>query len=161
VYAPGETLKAKVLVRPFKEPRKWLSVSLALPRDLPEGSYTATISDEPSAMRAQLRENPTLSEPTNLDDLFESLYFQTAARRTNLAVRVPMPAAGVTLEGKAFARLPGSMVHILGSSRRTGAQALGSALNASQSTPWVLHGSESVRFAVAKNRRTSDLRSED
>src|SRR5262249_7766303 len=42
-YAPGETIKATVFVRPYQGLRQRLNVSLKLPDDLPEGNYTATI----------------------------------------------------------------------------------------------------------------------
>jgi hypothetical protein len=49
--------------------------------------------------------------------------------------------------------LPPSMVQILGSSRRTGAQPVAGALVARQNTSWVVQGTESVRFTVTKNKK--------
>ena len=76
-----------------------------------------------------------------------------AARRTNLALRLPMAASGVALDGKSLPDLPASMVHILSNSKRTGAQSLGGALVARQPTDWVIQGSEAVKFTVSKNIR--------
>ena len=44
-YAPGETLQATVFIRPYKELPQRIRVSLKLPADLPEGSYTAKLVD--------------------------------------------------------------------------------------------------------------------
>jgi hypothetical protein len=74
-------------------------------------------------------------------------------RRTNLVLRVPHGAAGVALNGKSLPNLPPSMVQILGNSRRTGAQPMADALVARQATTWVVEGSESVHFRVARNKR--------
>jgi hypothetical protein len=155
-YAPGDTVKATVFVRPYKGLRQRLPMTLKLPADLAEGSYSALICDDLSNARYELRDNPILSSPQNLDQVFKSLQLQTAVRRTNLVLRVPTSAVGVALEGKALPNLPPSMVQILGHSRRTGAQAIGGALVARQNTDWVIQGTESVRFVVSKNKKPSD-----
>jgi hypothetical protein len=154
-YAPGDTLKAVVFVRPYKGLRERVAVSLALPKDLPEGTYTASIGDDLTNARAELRDNPTLSNPQNIEQLFQALNVQTAARRTNLVVRVPIGSTGVALGGKALPNLPPSMVQILGNSRKTGAQAVSSALVARHATDWVIQGGDSVRFTVTKNKKGS------
>jgi hypothetical protein len=156
VYAPGETLKATAFVRPYRGVPQRLPVTLKLPADLPEGTYTATVCDDLTNARYDLRDNPTLNNPQDLDHIFEALKVQTSAKRTNLVVRVPIPPAGVAQGGKALPNLPASMVQILGSSRRTGAQPMGSALVSRQATEWVLQGSESVRFIVTKNKKVFD-----
>ncbi len=160
IVSPGESLKATVFVRPYKGVRKRVTISLPLPADLPEGVYTATTSDEPAAVRTSLRDNPTLHDPQNMDQLFESLHVQTAARRTHLTLRVPISAGGVAIDGQALPNLPPSMVQIMGVSRRSGAQAVGSALTTRLPTEWILHGTESVRFAVVKNKKMSSFKSE-
>jgi hypothetical protein len=152
-YAPGETLRATVRLRPYQGAPHRLPVTLKLPADLPEGGYRATICDDLTNARAELRDNPTLADPCSLDQLFEALRVQTSARRTNLVVRVPTRAAGVALDGKALPNLPPSMVQVLGNTRRTGAQNMGAALVARRSTDWVVLGSESVSFTVTKNKK--------
>jgi hypothetical protein len=152
-YEPGDTVKASVFLRPFKGLRQRLAVSLKLPADLPEGNYTATVCDDLANTRLELRDNPTLSTPHTLSQLFESLKVQTAAKRTNLVVRIPINAVGVALSGTSLPNLPPSMVQILGTSRRTGAQPVAGALVARQNTTWVVQGTESVRFTVTKNKK--------
>jgi hypothetical protein len=128
-------------------------VALRLPADLPEGSYRATVCDDLTAARAELRDDPTRNDPRSLEQLFAALRVQTSARRTNLALRVPTRAAGVALDGKALPNLPPSMVQVLGDTRRTGAERMGAALVAREATDWVVLGSESVSFTVARNKR--------
>jgi hypothetical protein len=151
--SPGDTLKATLFVRPFKGLRQRLPVSLKLPADLAEGNYTAVICDDLTNARLELRDNPTLNSPQSLDQVFEALAVQTAAKRTNIVVRVPLQGVGVALGGKALPDLPPSMVQILGNSRRTNAQTMGGALVSRKSTEWVFQGSESVRFTVTKNKK--------
>jgi hypothetical protein len=152
-YEPGDTIKATVFLRPFKGLRQRLPVCLKLPADLPEGSYTATVCDDLTNARLEIRDDPTLSTPHTLSQLFNSLQVQTAAKRTNLVVRIPINAVGVAVGGTSLPNLPPSMVQILGGSRRTGAQPVAGALVARQNTGWVVQGNESVRFTVTKNKR--------
>jgi hypothetical protein len=154
IYAPGDTVKATVFVRPFKGLRQRLPVSLKLPVDFPEGSYSALICDDLTNARQELRDNPILNSPQNLTQVFDAIEVQTSAKRTNLVLRVPTNAVGVALDGKALPNLPPSMVHILAHSRRTGAQAVGGALVSRQNTDWVIQGSESVRFTVSKIKKS-------
>jgi hypothetical protein len=153
VYAPGETLRATVFVRPHKGLQQRLPVSLKLPADLPEGEYTATVCDDLANARAELRDNPSLSNPQSLEQVYAALKVQTSVQRTSLVVRVPHGGVGVALNGKALPNLPPSMVQILGTSRRTGAQTMTGALVSRQATEWVVVGSESVRFRVTRNKR--------
>ncbi|TMQ35478.1 MAG: SpoIVB peptidase S55 [Planctomycetota bacterium] len=152
-YAPGDTIRAAVFVRPYKGLRQRVPLLLQLPADLPEGHYTATVCDDLTNARYEMRENPNLNNPHDLDQVFESLRVQTAAKRNNLVLRVATQAVGVALDGKALPDLPPSMVQILGTSRRTGAQTMGGAVVARRSTTWVVQGSESVRFVVDKNKK--------
>jgi hypothetical protein len=154
-FRPGDTVKARIFLKPHKGPARRVVVSLKLPDDLPEGHYSARICDELSSVRQQLRDNPTLSNPQTLERLVEGLRSQTAAKRTNLTLRVPLEPDGVALGGKALPDLPPSMVHILANSRRTGAQTLSAALVASHATAWVIQGSETVHFRVARNKRVA------
>jgi hypothetical protein len=152
-YSPGETLKATVFIRPYKGLQQRLPVTLKLPADLPEGRYTATVFDDLSNARQELRDNPNLNNPQDLSHVFQALEVQTTAKRTNLVVRVPINAVGVAVNGKSLPHLPPSMVQILGNSRRTGAQTMGGALVSRQATTWVVQGSESVHFTVTKNKK--------
>src|SRR5262249_54853533 len=139
--------------RPFKGLQQRIPVSLRLPADLPDGTYTANVMDEMANARQEFRDNPNLSNPQSLNQVFEALKVQTSLKRTNLVLRVPVNAMGVALDGKSLPNLPPSMVQILGASRRTGAQAISGALVARQPTNWVVQGSEAVQFVITKNKR--------
>jgi hypothetical protein len=152
-YAPGETVQVNAFVRPFRSGTRRVPLSLKLPPDLPEGHYTLTVTDEFSSARQAVRDNPTLSSPQNVEQVLEAVQVQTAARRTNLVLRLPLGATGVAVEGKALPDLPASMVQILSGARRTGSQTMQSALVSKQATEWVIQGSETVRIHVTRNRK--------
>ena len=152
--APGDTLKAWITLRPFKGAKQRIALELKLPSDLPEGSYSALIGDDLNNARMELRDNPHLANPQNLEHQFEMIRLQLAAKRTNLVVRVPIPGgAGVAINGKTLPNLPPSMVQILSSSKRTNTQTIQAALVARAATSWVVQGADTLRFQVTKNKR--------
>ena len=61
-----------------------MPLELKLPADLPEGNYTAMVCDDLTNARMELRDNPNLSNPQNLEQVFEALQVQPSAKRTNL-----------------------------------------------------------------------------
>jgi hypothetical protein len=152
-YAPGDTVKANVYVRPYKGTRQRVAVRLELPDDLPEGTYTAQFCDGLTNARYELRESPVLYNPTNLDQVFQALEVQAAAKRTNLVLRVAVADVGVALDGQELPNLPGSVVEMLANSRRTGAQTVTGVLVSRQATDWVIQGSQTIKFSVTKNKR--------
>ena len=157
VYAPGETVRVRVYVRPWKGDLQRINATLKLPADLPEGSYTATLSDDVSAIRSEMRDSPSLSSPQNLDQVMASVRALLKARRTQLAVRLSLGATGVAMAGKEMPNLPDSMVQILGNSRRTGSQTIRTSLVERHPTEWVLQGQETVSFRVTKNKKVTPL----
>jgi hypothetical protein len=155
-YAPGETVRARVMIHPYKGARFPINVSLPLPADLPEGNYTASVGDGFSNVRQELRDNPHLGMPTTLDHLFKAVATVASGRKTTLVVRVATQDVGVAIGDHDLPDLPASMVQILGNGRRTGALPIASALVSRTETEWVLQGSDSFRFTVARNKRISE-----
>jgi hypothetical protein len=156
-YCPGDTVRATVFVRPYKGARQRVRLALRLPVDLPEGDYTALVCDEPASARADVRSNPTLFSPSSVEEILEGVRLQTAAKRTTLALRVPIGAHGVAANGKALPNLPGSMVQILVNGKRTGPMTMTRALVARKETDWVILGADSVAFRVSKTRKTTPV----
>jgi hypothetical protein len=154
-YRPGDTVQATVTLKPYKASRQRVRLKLALPADLPEGDYTATVCDDPTCARGEVRGDPTLLYPPTAEKVLESLRVLTGAKRTTLALRVPVGPHGVATGGKALPRLPGSMVRILANSRRTGAMPMSKPLVARQPTDWVIQGGEQVKFTVSKTRKVT------
>jgi hypothetical protein len=158
-YAPGDTIKATVFLKPYKSTRQRVPVSLKLPVDLSEGSYTATISDDQQNVRQLMREHPNLNYPQDAAQLLEAIQTLLSVKRTHVVMRVPTGPNGVAQAGKSLPNLPASMVQIMGGSKRTGSQPISGSVVAHQATDWVIQGSESVKFTVAKNTKVT--KSED
>lgn len=150
-YRPGDVVRATAVLKPYKGSRQKVRLELSLPKDLPEGDYSATLCDEPTSARADLRADPTLWFPANAEKSMESIRLLAAAKRTTLALRLPVGAHGVVTNGKAMPKLPASMVQVLSNTRRSGALPMGKSLVARAATEWVIQGSEQAKFTVTKN----------
>jgi hypothetical protein len=154
-YSPGDVVKARVYVRPFKGSRQRLDVAVTLPDDLPDGSYSALVGDGLNNARQELRDNPQYNLATSVDNLLKATEIVAAAKRSTLVLRVPTGAVGVSLGDQALPDLPPSMVQILGGGRRTGAQTISGSVVGRTETPWVLNGADSFRFTVSRNRKVT------
>lgn len=152
-YEPGETVTALVTLRPYKQPRRRMTLNLKLPADLAEGNYTATVGDDLNRARNDLRDDPALQFPDTMKDVLRTLELVTGARRDHLALRVPTRDVGVHLDGKNLPDLPASMVQILSGTKRGGlVQPIKSALTVRAATPYVLQGSRTIAFRVVRNK---------
>lgn len=150
VCRPGGELKATVYLRPYKGDLERAEIRVKLPVDLPEGEYRATVTDDASATRRALRDNPTLYYPKSLKKMIHALQVQTQGKRKRLAVLIPIGPSGVHVSGNDMPNLPGSMVQILRNSRRSGARTLKKSLISRHQTQWVIDGQESISFRVQK-----------
>jgi hypothetical protein len=155
ILRPGETLRVEATLRPYQRPVQRVRLELPLPEDLPDGTYTAIICDDLSHAKAVMRDSPHLSDPPDQAHWLSQLRLLCGVQRQNLLLRVPVPEAGVVVAGQALLDLPGSMVEILGSSRRTGtATVVQRCLCSKTPTNWVIQsGSHSVKFTVSRASR--------
>lgn len=153
-YAPGETVRGSVYLRPYKGQPVRVPIALPLPTDLPEGEHTLSIMDEVSAVRQDLRTQPHLLSPHHTDNILAAVRRLAQARRTHLVARLPLPADGVALGGQALVDLPSGVVHLLSQTRRTPVQLTAGAASVAEATPWVLYGQESVKIQVARHHRS-------
>jgi hypothetical protein len=143
-------VRAAVFLRPYYGPRKRVNTTIRLPADLPEGTHTLLVCDEPASARLDIRANPHLLIPNSAENTMLALKTLLAAKRTSLAFRLPIGTHGVGIEGKTMSELPESMIRILSNSKRSGTVALSKAQVTREPTTWVIQGSESVSFRVSK-----------
>jgi hypothetical protein len=148
---PGQTLKAVATIKPFKGREQTVAVSLPLPADLPEGNYEATLCDMGASLRRKIRNEPALMEPRDLDALLGTLRLQIEPKRTAIYLHVPLPDRGLTVEGQALPNLPGSARSVFNTHRQTQDTALRADLIQTADTPYVIEGSQSLRFTVVKD----------
>lgn len=156
-FAPGDTMRVTVALKPYRGERQNVEVKLPLPESLPEGEHTLTLCDGPTHVRMLLRENPLLSFPQSRAKLLEQQRLLAGARRTHLFARLAVPTASVAAEGAELRNLPASVAEQLSDSRRGGAaaQPLPTLAAAETATPFVLQGMQKLKFTVSRRLAAS------
>jgi hypothetical protein len=148
---PGETLRAIATLKPYKGEREEVAVELPIPVDFPEGSHDASLCDMTSSLRRRFRNEPLLMEPRDVAGILRGIQVQVDQSRTALSLHVAAPDRGLAVRGQSLPNLPGSVRAVFASGRQTGEPVLRADLVGSVETRWVLEGSQSIRFTVAKD----------
>jgi hypothetical protein len=152
---PGDTLKVSATVKPFKQPRRNIELSLPLPSDLNEGSYEVVCCDMANSLRRRVRNDPAIMEPRDLEGILQAIHFQIEPERTEIYLHVPLPDRGLAIHGQPLPNLPGSARALFSSSRQTQESSVKSDLIRSVDTPYVVEGMQTLRFTVVKDKGVS------
>ena len=148
---PGKDLKAFVTLRPYKGQREVVEVVLPIPSDFPEGAYEAVYSDAAGSVRRRFRNEPPLAEPRDLAAFMKTIRMQTEPKRTAIFAHVPTPERGLAVQGQELPNLPGSVRAAFASRKEVPVQPIRSDLITVAPTAWVVEGTQSLRFTVAKD----------
>ncbi len=148
---PGHDLKAYVTLKPHKGERETIEVSLPIPTDFPEGPHEAVFCDAGNSVRRYFRNDPSLLEPRDLSGVLRSLQAQTGPKRTAVYLHVPSPERGVSIRGQALPNLPASVRAVFASKREIPVTPIRSDIIKVAPTSWVVEGTHSLRFTVAKD----------
>jgi SpoIVB peptidase S55 len=148
---PGQTLKVYVTLKPYKGDREVVELDLPLPTDFPEGAHEAFVCDLGSSLRRRFRNEPQLLEPRDVEGLLRAIRSQIDLSRTTLSLHVAGPDRGLAVMGQALPNLPGSARAVFTSGRQSAEPPVRSDLIGSANTVWVVEGSQSIKFTVAKD----------
>jgi len=146
---PGETIEARVVLRPFRGEREIATIRLTVPPETPEATYTLVVCNASSAGRIDLRARPHRVEPRTLEDLFSLVREDLDTR--HLYARLRLPEGGVAVEGRELPRLPAFALQVFSGTRWSGAVTpIRRVLAGHAPTRWVLHGSLQEEVQVTK-----------
>jgi hypothetical protein len=148
---PGESLRATATLKPFKGDRETVEFVLPMPPDLEPGTYEATLCDLTGSLRRRFRNEPALMEPRDLAGVIESIRLQTRPHRTALYLHVPLPDRGIAVKGQALPNLPGSVRAVFATGRQSQDPAVRTDLIGVAETPYVVEGTQSLKFTVVKD----------
>lgn len=152
---PGESLRAIVTVKPSREERRQVELTVPLPASLEEGTYEAFVCDTSQSLRRRGQSEPFRGDPRTLDGLIDFLKLQAEMRRSMLFLHVPTPDRGLTVQGTPLPNLPASARAVLADPRQTAPTAIKAELISQAETPWVVEGSQSIKFRVARDTELS------
>jgi hypothetical protein len=145
-YRPGETVKAFVTYKPFREVEGILPVEMELPRDLPQGVYQLTISDAQRYFQDTQAAEPFRFTADNIKDVFGVLKDVSAIRQNAVYLRLMRQPDGVAVGRIAMPNLPSSRRQILLGAGRSNVTPFVSSAVKTVSTDMVMTGS--AEFAI-------------
>ncbi|HMB95187.1 MAG TPA: hypothetical protein VKK61_04035 [Tepidisphaeraceae bacterium] len=112
-YKPGETLKAFVRYRPFRQGESILPVELELPHDLRDGTYHLSISDQQTYLEQEEQARPFRFSAESVEDVFGVLKDVGSIRQDAIYVQLLRDADGVAVGRTAMRALPSSRRQVL------------------------------------------------
>jgi hypothetical protein len=145
-YRPGETVKAFVTYKPFREAQGILPVELELPRDLPQGTYQLIVSDAQRYFQDMQQAEPFRFTAGNIKDVFGVLKDVASIRQNALYLRLLRQPDGVAVGRVALPDLPSSRRQILLGAGRSNITPFVSSKVKSVATDMVMTGS--AEFAI-------------
>ena len=102
-------------------------------------------------MRRRFRNEPLLSEPRDVAGFMKTIRMQTEPKRSAIYLHVPTPERGLAVDGQNLPNLPSSVRAAFASKKEAPAQVIRSDMITVGQTSWVVEGSQSLRFTVAKD----------
>jgi hypothetical protein len=148
---PGETLRARVTLRPHLAERATVLVEVPLPADLPEGPYELAVGDCGTSLRRRTQAAPHLAEPRTLPALLDFLRLQAAMPRNQVYAHLALPSRGVAVGGQALPDLPASLRTVFGEARATAPPVVKAERVVALPTAYVIEGSQTIRFEVVRD----------
>jgi hypothetical protein len=145
-YRPGETVKAYVTYKPFREPEGILPVEMELPRDLPQGTYQLIISDAQRYFQDTQQAEPFRFTADSIGDVFGVLKDVAAIRQNAVYLRLLRQPDGVAVGRVALPDLPSSRRQILLGAGRSNITPFVSSTVKTVPTSMVMAGS--AQFAI-------------
>ncbi len=151
-YRPGEEIKVTIRLRPYLETPVIQTYSITVPADAPEGP-TTLLAISPTLYESWQRTRAPLNyQPTNINQLIKLL--QREENNNDIIFELFLPQVGMTVQGEEFPELPVSMLSVMNTSTQSGEGGLtrGTTLHSERvTTPYVVSGSQFLRFTVDRN----------
>ncbi|MGH7213419.1 MAG: hypothetical protein ACREIT_01360 [Tepidisphaeraceae bacterium] len=152
-FRPGETLKAYLAYRPFRDDEAILPVEMELPRDLPEGQYQLVISDWQRFLSDEQQARPFRFSAENVDEVFDVMRDLVDVRQDAVYLRLLRQPDGVAVGRAAMPHLPSSRRQVLLGSGRSDTTAFVSSAMKTLATPLVMSGAAEFVVTIDKQAR--------
>lgn len=119
-YAPGETVKLKVRLRPYQGNEFTREIAISLPARLDEKKFLLVVSSDTEREYVDFLLSPQKYNPHNLDQLLR--LYDSMAKSTDMAVWGMTREKGVVMNGEVIDRLPVSFFSMLQDSLDSGSE---------------------------------------
>jgi len=152
-YRPGETVKAYVTYRPFREAEKLLPIDFELPRDLSDGTYQLVVSDWTQFLADETSAKPFRFTAESADEIFSVMNELNGLRHDAVYVRMVRQGDGVAIGRTAMPNLPSSRREVLIGAGRSNTTPFVSSTTKTIPVKYVMAGSAQFEIKVDKNAK--------
>jgi len=143
---PGGTLPVELRIRPWRKEPRWITVSVRIPDDYPEGKYTVVLCGGDEALSQEQREAPAHFHADDLASLLDLV--GTERPRDHLHIRLERPGQGIAIGRRQLPNLPPSMRSMLTTSARLPVTPVKQARVTTQPMAWFLQGGRKLTLTV-------------
>ena len=148
-YRPGETIRLRVTLRPYRGEDVVKHLEIKVPEDAEPGRRTLSLGDARSDARLDASEMPHRARPESVKKLLD--FFRRPRPNTHVYLRLSGGSRGVALNGKELPDLPASVASVLTKQPRLEASPFSISETRSVSTEFVISGRERVQINVVKD----------
>ncbi len=152
-YRPGETVKAFVTYRPFRQPEALLPIDFELPRDLPDGAFQLVVSDWSQFLTDETAAKPFRFTAENAEEVFAVMAELNTLRHDAVYVRMVRQSDGVAIGRIAMPNLPSSRREVLIGAGRSNTTSFVSSQTKTVPVRFVMSGSAHFQITVDKNAK--------
>ncbi len=152
VYAPGETIHAKMTLEPLREPEYVKTFSLSLPKDLKEGKYKINVGSYLNYMSDLQKTQPQKFRAYDLEGIQRVMQERLNITRNGLYMTMALPKDSIMIEGETFNHLPPTRAMLLdNTSRAKDGVVFGSLLTAHHPTDYLVMGKATFDIVVKED----------
>lgn len=115
---PGDSIQILVELEQFQGKRKQVSMSVKVPDDTPDGSYTLSVGSSMMAMSNDAQYFPQHYQPENIESLTAALQRLVSYKHDRLYASLITDVTGVTRRGREMRHLPATKIDLFASAKR-------------------------------------------
>ncbi len=146
IYRAGQTVTLTVTMLPVRAERVRYQLKIPLPENLPPGRYSLTVCDAETDLQLDAGDRQHLYRARSLGEILKILGRPHPRKR--LICRLSTQRRGVAVAGRAFGRVPGSVLSILGGQSRSDVVAFQEPLRVEKEVPYVVVGTHTTQLEV-------------
>lgn len=157
-YQPGDTVNIGVMVKPYRQPARLVSVPLKIPTTAPDGPVTVTVRGGASAGGATISiggatlviKPPTPVGPpaANITQLVHQ--YLEEPHNNDLVASLQLPSTALDVQGEKLSLLPPTMSAVMRSEHSSGLKMERDEVKKTLSTQWIVSGQQTLTINVAR-----------
>lgn len=148
VVKPGQSLRARLQIRPWRKEPVTKELTFDVPDDMPDGKYTLVIADGDTYMRLDQGDNPNRYRPESARQQLAAFNRIGAIRSDMLYMYLQLPEAGVAIKDHELPNVPSYMAAVLAGTQRESIVPVRQSIVRQVPMPYVFYNSVELPFTV-------------